>query len=59
VAEDRMAVLETVRKAIAEGDVDARTDLTTIPPLTTIGIPGGSRALETRRPVAVGRRALR
>lgn len=30
-----------------------RADLTTIPPLTTIGIPGGSRALETRRAVAV------
>jgi predicted nucleotidyltransferase len=38
---------------LAPDHLGPRTDLTTIPPLTTIGIPGGSRALETRRAVAV------
>jgi predicted nucleotidyltransferase len=38
---------------LAPDRLGQRTDLTTIPPLTTIGIPGGSRALETRRAVAV------
>lgn len=38
---------------LAPDHLGARTDLTTIPPLTTIGIPGGSRALETCRSVAV------
>jgi hypothetical protein len=38
---------------LAPDHLGPRTDLTTIPPLTTIGIPGGSRALETRRVVAV------
>jgi hypothetical protein len=38
---------------LAPDHLGPRTDLTTVPPLTTVGIPGGSRALETRRPVAV------
>jgi predicted nucleotidyltransferase len=38
---------------LAPDHLGRRADLTTIPPLTTIGIPGGSRALETRRAVAV------
>lgn len=38
---------------LAPDHLGPRTDLTTIPPLTTTGIPGGSRALETRRHVAV------
>jgi predicted nucleotidyltransferase len=38
---------------LAPDHLGQRTDLTTIPPLTTIGIPGGSRALETLRAVAV------
>jgi hypothetical protein len=38
---------------LAPDHLGPRTDLTTIPPLTTIGIPGGSRALETRRAVAI------
>ena len=38
---------------LAPDHLSPRTDLTTIPPLTTIGIPGGRRALETRRAVAV------
>ena len=38
---------------LAPDHLGPRADLTTIPPLTTIGIPGGSRALGTRRAVAV------
>jgi predicted nucleotidyltransferase len=38
---------------LAPDHLGPRTDLTTIPPLTTMGIPGGSRALDTRRAVAV------
>jgi len=38
---------------LAPDHLRPRTNVTTIPPLTTIGIPGGSRALETRRAVAV------
>jgi hypothetical protein len=38
---------------LAPDGLGARADLTTIPPLSTTGIPGGTRALETRRMVRV------
>jgi predicted nucleotidyltransferase len=38
---------------LAPDNLGPHADLTTIPPLTTIEIPGGSRALATRRLVAV------
>ncbi|MEO5941778.1 MAG: hypothetical protein ABIZ72_12080 [Candidatus Limnocylindrales bacterium] len=38
---------------LAPDHLGDRADLTTIPPAMTTEIPGGSRALSTRRPVAV------
>ena len=38
---------------LAPDHLGSRTDLTTIPPMTTVAIPGGSRALATRRLLAV------
>jgi predicted nucleotidyltransferase len=38
---------------LAPDHLGAQTDLTTIPPLTTAAIPGGSRALATRRVLEV------
>lgn len=38
---------------LAPDHLGSRTDLTTIPPMTTVAIPGGSRALATRRLLAI------
>ena len=38
---------------LAPDHLGSRTDLTTIPPMTTVAIPGGSRALAARRLLAV------
>jgi predicted nucleotidyltransferase len=38
---------------LAPDHLGSRTDLTTIPPMTTVAIPGGSRALATRRHLVV------
>ena len=38
---------------LAPDHLGSRTDLTTVPPMTTVAIPGGSRALATRRLLAV------
>ncbi len=38
---------------LAPDHLGSRADLTTVPPMTTVAIPGGSRALATRRLLAV------
>jgi predicted nucleotidyltransferase len=38
---------------LAPDHLGPRTDLTTVPPMTTVAIPGGSRALATRRLLSV------
>ena len=43
----------TVGCDTAPDHLESRTDLTTIPPMTTVAILGGSRALATRRLLAV------